>query len=574
VGESISAEGNYEIVNGVQFLSSHTTKVNKALTTLAGQPDFIFLEEAFIDAPGFQNQRLRSLFIGFSTRAPADVLIWSIHRDPVNNAVHEFPLATTAGCDVAGGASTCTGQGIIPGGGDVFRIRHDVDFLVGANAKLDPCAHLINEPRFGSGFCGGAVNPLNIKDMFGILSPIPHEIQARTGQKLLTPGLAVLDVRGNPATWGQYLFPFGANLGGIDFPNFLEINLAAVATPYIFEGIPWNLDRRLSPGGCLPTGCDATPQPLNPFPFSGLDPRTQASTPTGTFSDTHFTASPLTPARDRVLSFVSGTVGNFNGSTTLLSLALAVDPAPIATAPIVPVVFGVPPVIVSIGLTNATLNVLYSNQVVATGVGPLVYSLDPGFPAGMTIDATGLIQWTPTLVGTYPVTVRVTDPGGAAVMGFNVVVAAPVVGLKPVVNDFDGDGKTDISIWRPTDGFWYILNSSNGTVTQTQWGIGALGDITVPGDYDGDGKTDIAVWRPGDGFWYINRSLDGVVVQTQFGMGVLNDVPVPGDYDGDGKTDIAIWRPAEGLFYILRSSDGVMNATQWGVVGDLPLSQR
>ena len=130
VGDSVTAEGNFEIINGVQFLSSHTTMVHKALTTQAGQPDYMFIEEAFIDMAGFQNERARSLFIGFTT-GPANVVLWSIHRDPRTNAVHEFPLGSTFGCDNApgNGGGTCGNQGLVAGG-DIFRIRHDIDFLM------------------------------------------------------------------------------------------------------------------------------------------------------------------------------------------------------------------------------------------------------------------------------------------------------------------------------------------------------------------------------------------------------------------------------------------------------------
>ena len=94
--------------------------------------------------------------------------------------------------------------------------------------------------------------------------------------------------------------------------------------------------------------------------------------------------------------------------------------------------------------------------------------------------------------------------------------------------DFDGDGRTDIAIWRPGEGegYWYIINSRDGSATSTQWGAGYLNDIPVPGDYDGDGKTDIAIWRPGDGIWYIINSRDGSVRYTQWGVGSNDDVPL------------------------------------------------
>src|SRR5439155_476902 len=97
--------------------------------------------------------------------------------------------------------------------------------------------------------------------------------------------------------------------------------------------------------------------------------------------------------------------------------------------------------------------------------------------------------------------------------------------------DFDGDRKTDIAVFGPSDGVWNVIPSSNPSVPiQLQWGM--PGDIPVPGDYDGDGKTDMAVWRPSTGTWYIIPS-SAPTTFTAIQWGFNGDIPVPGDYDGD-----------------------------------------
>jgi hypothetical protein len=158
------------------------------------------------------------------------------------------------------------------------------------------------------------------------MSPIPHEVQAKTGHALRNPGLAgtTLDVSGNVATNGQYLFPFGMGLGGIAFPEMVEINLDALGTPLSFTGLPWLLDRRLSPAGCIDTDsdgdvdCEPTPQPIDPFPFEGIDPRTLAAVPQGPYNDPNFTSQPLTRTANRILSFVDAN-GKFQGDASVLA---------------------------------------------------------------------------------------------------------------------------------------------------------------------------------------------------------------------------------------------------------------
>ena len=133
--------------------------------------------------------------------------------------------------------------------------------------------------------------------------------------------------------------------------------------------------------------------------------------------------------------------------------------------------------------------------------------------------------------------------------------------------DFDGDGVTDLAVFRPSVGTWFFLSSGNNTFTFTQFGQN--GDIPVEGDFDGDSRSDIAVFRPSVGGWFMLKSSNGQFLGVQFGQN--GDRPVPGDYDKDRKTDIAVFRPSTGQWFILRSSDGAFQATQWGQNLDIPV---
>jgi N-acetylneuraminic acid mutarotase len=137
-------------------------------------------------------------------------------------------------------------------------------------------------------------------------------------------------------------------------------------------------------------------------------------------------------------------------------------------------------------------------------------------------------------------------------------------GNAPTMFDFDGDAKSDISVFRPSNATWYLNQSASG-FTAVQFGLSS--DKIVPADYDGDGKTDVAVYR--DGAWYILSSSNNAFNAQQFGQS--GDVPLPGDYDGDGKADITVYRPAAGTFYLLHSSDNSFHFQQWGQAGDLPV---
>ena len=300
VDDHVNADGNFETIGGVTFLSAHTVGVSVGLSTLNDpfQPDYMIFDEVGWDVPGYQNKRVRDLLIGFSTLGSPQVDIFGLYYDPLNNAVEELVFATTVGCDIVAGVGTCTSQGIT-GNTSIFKVVHDADFIEASlgilpGPRRSPCQHL-NAAYANGGIpdkdgnimltdinnrCTGA---LNIAKEFEVLAPATRDIIGRSRhQHALDASVVTLDFHAVPSQNGQYLNPTG-----IGHPEFVEINLNALDTAYIFTGEQWNMDRRLGPGG----GCDGEPScdtttaigdasmRLDPFPFSNLDPGTQAGTP-------------------------------------------------------------------------------------------------------------------------------------------------------------------------------------------------------------------------------------------------------------------------------------------------------
>jgi hypothetical protein len=177
--------------------------------------------------------------------------------------------------------------------------------------------------------------------------------------------------------------------------------------------------------------------------------------------------------------------------------------------------------------------------------------------------------------------------------------------------DFDGDGRTDLALYRegsrninvaPQPSYWYFLNTNTGNWSAVHWGRTL--DIPTPADYDGDGKTDVGIyrwwsfetgdaneywlsrsgvggfevlvyeWEPGYhkysrnymgdaraemaqlykvnisqdptqpcniAVYFIGDNADNTIRKTVGDTCNVNPTPVPGDYDNDGRSEIAVF---------------------------------
>ena len=130
----------------------------------------------------------------------------------------------------------------------------------------------------------------------------------------------------------------------------------------------------------------------------------------------------------------------------------------------------------------------------------------------------------------------------------------------PLQGDFDGDGRTDLAVYRPSTATWLLNESSNGLVS---FAFGQANvDLPVVADFNGSGKSAVGVYRPTTGQWFIAGATGAAPI-----FGGLGDIPVPGDYDGVGHAELAVYRPSTGQFFVA----GHANPIQVGQPGEVPV---
>jgi hypothetical protein len=262
--------------------------------------------------------------------------------------------------------------------------------------------------------------------------------------------------------------------------------------------------------------------------------------------------------------------------------------------------------IVKVGPSDAT----------GTTIPSVVYSdtLPPSIPRDLAVDTRGNVY----IAGRTPVSENVTTPGsfqptlGGAQDAFVLKISSTVpdtigtyrsdgklfllrnsntagnsdiniefgeAGDLPVSGDWDGNGVTDVGVFRPSTGEFVLrvplIGNTFSTITIR---FGAPGDLPVAGDWNGDGIDTPGVFRPGPvgTFLLTNTITNGSAPSPDlvFSFGITGDLPVVGDWNGDTIDTIGVFRiNGAGEFHL---SNDFENSTDiffnFGTKGDLPLA--
>ncbi|MFN2606524.1 MAG: FG-GAP repeat domain-containing protein [Acidimicrobiales bacterium] len=394
---------------------------------------------------------------------------------------------------------------------------------------------------------------------------------------------------------GSVLITLPRPAGATDTPPTTAASGLSSATAPVISGVTGQLGKiGLS---LLPTASMTVP--LGGEVWANANLLGASLLPTGTMTydlfgptDPSCTASPIFTSTVAVAAtsidsarFTPTTAGTYHWTETYSGDLLYSAVGPTAcSAPAAAVVVDTARVIMNITSVHQDGSALHATATVAGGVrptgtlsftasapgdtfcsGPAAYSASVAVNGDGTYDSGAFL---PTRSGTYKWRASFTGDSnnkGVSVTSCLDANAAATFVHPARADDYDGDGRSDPAVSRPSQNTWYVSRSSGGTMGI---GSGVSGATDVPGDYDGDGKTDAAEFVTGTGAWYVHLSSGGDTAQT---WGTAGDVPVPGDYDGDGKTDMAIYRPSSGAWYVYLTSTSSGYGVAWGQAGDIPV---
>jgi hypothetical protein len=176
----------------------------------------------------------------------------------------------------------------------------------------------------------------------------------------------------------------------------------------------------------------------------------------------------------------------------------------------------------------------------------------------------------------------------------------------PIIGDWDGDGKDEIGVFRPSDdkgiSKFYLVTRNWTDLRDEAWAADVCVDfgpyptnVPITGDWDGDGHDDIGGFNPENNIFYLYKlDLEAEPPSAEsykdVPFGATRDIPFIGDWDGDSKDELGMFRspypvkkPETNAFYCDRKltgdqhelgdlgTDGKPKPYTYGDIGDYPV---
>ncbi|WP_029778701.1 SpvB/TcaC N-terminal domain-containing protein [Leptospira kirschneri] len=153
-----------------------------------------------------------------------------------------------------------------------------------------------------------------------------------------------------------------------------------------------------------------------------------------------------------------------------------------------------------------------------------------------------------------------------------------------LVGDYNGDGRTDISLYDSRSGKWFVgenhrnPNKNDSVTFQMQWKLykvftapeqALFGHDRFSGDFNGDGLSDFLLFDRSSGEWTLGETGDGTI-NFKIWSRTPQFKPVTrwlqGDFNGDGRTDIGFYSASDGKFWI---GESTQNGFRYKIYSDL-----
>lgn len=149
----------------------------------------------------------------------------------------------------------------------------------------------------------------------------------------------------------------------------------------------------------------------------------------------------------------------------------------------------------------------------------------------------------------------------------------------PLAGDFTGDGKTDVALYDPVHGDWFVAVSTGSGFTPAAYGwLGGWGISSPPykplvGDFNGDGKMDVGLFDPVHGDWFVATSTGSGFAASEFGWlpgwgASSTNLAFAGDFTGDSKADVCLYDPVHGDWFVAVSNGTTFTPSPFGWLGN------